>query len=305
MTTPNRHLLLISHGSDAYAMEAAYAILSARANGSFSGPIHVVTDHAHRLRQLTGDAPGVHYLTLEENQKQSFIGPSGYVHRLKPQAIAWATRQFADKDDLIVFLDTDTAILGDIQPWFNHMIEGRVVLNECEGPADAIANATRSQRRAGDFFKRGTLHVNGIDEPLHPHTTLWNSGVIGFKASQVVWFDETKDWIDAIWPLLPIHTVEQFAFSAVLHSHGVPMVESGEAVFHYHWFKEFRVDLTAFFEHLGSQASYEERLELSQAMRPDLRVAPKREFLKKPKWLRSTLRRIGRNWRPMPYPWHA
>lgn len=88
MTTPQYRLLLISHGSDVYAMEAAYAILSARAHGGFSGPIHVVTDHPDRLRQLTGDAPGVHYLPLSEDLKQSFIGTSGYVHRLKPQAIA-------------------------------------------------------------------------------------------------------------------------------------------------------------------------------------------------------------------------
>ncbi len=204
-----------------------------------------------------------------------------------------------------MFLDTDTAILNDIQYWFTHVAEGRIVLNEFEGPAHAIANATRSQRRAGDFFKRGTLRVNGRDEPLHPETLLWNSGVIGFKASQVNWFDETTAWIDAIWPLLPIHTVEQFAFSAVLHSHGVVLVESGEAVFHYHWFKEFRADLAAFFEQLGSHANYEDRLELSRVIRPDLRVAPKSEFLKKPKWLRSTFRRIGLNWRPLPYSWHA
>jgi hypothetical protein len=69
MTTPKRHLLLISHGADAYAMEAAYAILCARANGGFSGPIHVVTDHAHRLRQLTADAPDVNYLHLDEGLK--------------------------------------------------------------------------------------------------------------------------------------------------------------------------------------------------------------------------------------------
>jgi hypothetical protein len=305
MTTPKRHLLMISHGSDVYAMEAAYAILCAHANGGFTGPIHVVTDHADRLRQLTGDAPGVHYLPLSEDLKQSFIGPSGYVHRLKPQAIAWATRQIAAIDDALVFLDTDTAILSDIQPWFDHIAQGRGVLNECEGPAHAIANATRSQKRAGEFFKRGTLHVHGEDQPLHPETPLWNSGVIGFKAQQVGWFDETTTWIDAIWPLLPIHTVEQLAFSAVLHAHRVPLVDSGETVFHYHWFKEFRTDLAAFFEHLGTHAKYAERIALSRSMRPDLRIAPKKDFLNKPKWLRSILRRIGRNWQPMPYPWQA
>ncbi len=304
MTAPTSHLLFISHGQPAYAMEAAYAILSARANGNFDGPIHVVTDHAQQLQQLLGNAPGIHYLHLSEERKKNFIGTSGYVHRLKPQAIAWATREIAAPHDQVVFLDTDTAILGPIQPWLEHIAQDHVVLNECEGPANAIPHATRSQRRAGDFFKSGTLEVDQINHCLDPSTPLWNSGVIGFKAKQVGWFDETTAWIDAIWPLLPIHTVEQFAFSAVLHSHRVLLVDSGKTVFHYHWFKEFRTDLHAFFAHLGPSASYEERLTLSQTIRPDLRISPKQAFLNKPKWLRSILRRIGFNWQPLPYPWH-
>lgn len=284
-------------------MEAAYAILSARGNGQFKDAIHVVTDHAERLQQLLGHAPNIHYLPLSEAQKNAFIGPSGYVHRLKPQAIAWATREVSRPGDQIIFLDTDTAFLQNIQPLFDHMAQGQMVLNECEGPANAIPNATRSQRRAGDFFRRGTLQVNGVGYPLDPNTLLWNSGVIGFDAGQVDWFDETTAWIDAIWPLLPIHTVEQFAFSAVLHAHHATVVDSGKVLFHYHWFKEFRADLQAFFDHLGRDASYEARLALWPTIRPDVRIAPKRDFLQKPKWQRTLLRRIGLNWTPLNYPW--
>lgn len=286
-------------------MEAAYAILSARGRGQFKGPIHVVTDHAERLQQLLGDAPGIHYLELSASRKQSFIGPTGYVHRLKPQAIAWATREICQSGDQIVFLDTDTAFLNNIQPLIDQMAQGLVVLNECEGPANAIPNATRSQKRAGELFRRSTLHVNGVSCPLDPATKLWNSGVIGFNAVNVGWFDEATAWIDAIWPQLPIHTVEQCAFSAVLHAHRVPLVDSGDVVFHYHWFKEFRTDLQAYFAQLGLHASYEERLALWQAIQPDVRVAPKRAFLQRPKWQRSILKRIGRNWTPLPYPWQT
>ena len=286
-------------------MEAAYSILSARGRGEFSGPIHVVTDHAECLQQLLGQAPNIHFLPLSAEDKKSFVGPTGYVHRLKPQAIAWATRQFSQPGDHIVFLDTDTAFLHPIQPWLDQMEEGLVILNECEGAANAIPHATRSQKRAGDFFRRASLDVKGKTHPLDPTTPLWNSGVIGFSSHQVHWFDEATDWIDAMWPLLAIHTVEQCAFSAVLHAHRVPLVESGEIVFHYHWFKEFRQDLMAFFQHLGKHASYAERLALWPSIQPDLRVVPKKTFLKKPKWQRSLLRRMGRNWQPLPYAWQT
>ena len=303
MNRPTCHLLYLSHGPEAYAMEAAYSILSARGKGQFTGPIHVVTDHAERLHHLLGAAPDIHYLPLPEARKQAFIGPTGYVHRLKPQAIAWATRQVSQAGEQMVFLDTDTAFLQPIQAWLNQMAQGRVVLNECEGPANAIPNATRSQKRAGAFFRRGSLQVQGVSCPLDPATPLWNSGVIGFAAADVGWFDEATAWIDAIWPVLPIHTVEQFAFSAVLHAHRVPLVDSGPVVFHYHWFKEFRADLQAFFAYLGPHASYEERLAMWPTIQPDMRVAPKQAFLQKPKWQRSLLRRLGRDWQPMPYPW--
>ncbi len=299
------HLLYLSHGPEVYAMEAAYAILSARGNGQFKGPIHVVTDHAPLLQQLLGAAPDIHYLPLSAARKQAFIGPTAYVHRLKPQAIAWATREISQPGDQVVFLDTDTAFLHDLQLWLDHMAQGRVVLNECEGPANAIPHATRSQQRAGEFFRRSTLQVQGVGCLLDPATPLWNSGVIGFDAARVGWFDEATAWIDAMWPLLPIHTVEQCAFSAVLHAHRVPLVDSGPVVFHYHWFKEFRTDLQAFFAHLGPQASYEKRLALWPAIRPDVRVAPKKAFLQKPKWQRSLLRRVGRDWTPLPYPWQT
>jgi hypothetical protein len=303
MKTPACHFLLISHGAPTYAMEAAYAILCLRANGRFDGAIHVVTDHTAELQKLLGEAHNIHYLHLSSERKLDFISLSGYVHRLKPQAIAWATRQIADKNDTVIFLDTDTAVLNDIQPLLDHIAAGKMVLNEYEGPANCIPNATRSQRRAGEFFERGTLQIEGVEYPLDPKTALWNSGVIGFKAHQVDGFDETTQWIDAIWPLLPIHTVEQVAFSAVMHAKGVQLVDSGNTLFHYHWFKEFRADLKAFFEHLGPDATFAERLALSQSIRPDVRVLPKTQFLKKPKWLRSILRRMGRDWKPLPYPW--
>lgn len=303
--TPDCHLIYISHGPQAYAREAAYSILSVLRYAVLPMSIHVVTDHPDSIKALLGDAPGVHYLPLSAEQKVAFVGDTGYVHRLKPQAIAWATRQVARPEDTVLFLDTDTAVLADLTPLIDAARAGQVVLNECEGPANAIRQATSSQRRSGAFFRGGTLTVNGQVMALDPDTPLWNSGVIVFEARRVGWFDETVAWIDAIWPRMSIHTVEQIAFSAVLHAHHVPLRSSEDLVFHYHWFKEFRHDLEAFFEHLGPDASWQERVAQWPAISPEQRVLPKRVFLQKPKWQRSLLKRLGHDWKPAPYPWQV
>jgi hypothetical protein len=305
MPEPTRHVVYVSHGSIQYAMEAAYSILSVLRHPRFACHIHVLTDHADELKILLGNPPGVNYLPLTPEKKCAFIGSTGYVHRLKPQAIGATIRQVANPSDTVLFLDTDTIVVDDPEALMSLIESGTVVLNECEGPANRIVGATPSQKRIAKFFRRGTLEVHGRARPLDPQTPIWNSGVIGLQARRVHLFDETLDWIDAMWPDLRVHTVEQIAFSAVLHANALSVCGSGEYVFHYWWFKEFRADLQAFFSHLGSSATLEERLALWHAIRPDARSEPKRDFMKKPKWQRSILKRIGRNWRPLPIPWSA
>jgi hypothetical protein len=111
---------------------------------------------------------------------------------------------------------------------------------------------------------------------------MWNSGVIGLRASQRDILSDTVELIDTLFPICPIHTVEQVALSLILQDRQLPVRTCDAEVLHYHTFKEFRGDLARFFEHY--QGAGTERLLQGWAdIDPSLRIVPKREFNALPK----------------------
>jgi hypothetical protein len=108
-------------------------------------------------------------------------------------------------------------------------------------------------------------------------SAMWNSGVIGLRASQRAILADTVDLIDTLFPICPIHTIEQVALSLILQDRQLPVRTCDAEVLHYHTFKEFRGDLARFFEHY--QGAGTERLLQGWAdIDPSLRIVPKREF---------------------------
>jgi hypothetical protein len=110
---------------------------------------------------------------------------------------------------------------------------------------------------------------------------------------------DTVDLIDTLFPICPIHTVEQVALSLILQDRQLPVRTCDAEVLHYHTFKEFRGDLARFFEHY--QGAGTERLLQGWAdIDPSLRIVPKREFNALPKWRRKLRRYLGGGWKPLP-----
>jgi hypothetical protein len=302
--TGRRLVLYVAHGTDCFVQEAAFSILSLwRQSGGDHYPVVVVTDRRELFEQLLGPNDKLRFLALTPQQRDLWRGPNHYIHRIKPLAIQWAARQIKAQDkDSLLYVDSDTVFTTSPSALFDWASEGGVVLNECEGQVRSLRTNTRSHRRLHDALQSHSFNVGGATMQVPMDTQLWNSGVLAFRADLLPVFDDVVDLIDQMFPVVNVHTVEQVALSVLLQARGIELKECLRDVFHYHVFKEFRLDLERFFERYGA-LPVSERLAHWPEIDPVLRIQPKLQFNALPKWRRQWLKLIGRPWQALPYPW--
>ena len=222
---------------------------------------------------------------------------------MKPCAFAWAIDTLDSGGDRVwAFVDSDTAFTRPPQGWLDAVEQGNIVLHAQEGTVHGNRTHSRSQRRLDDTCRRQALMIRGRAKQVPGDSAMWNSGVIGLRASQRDILADTVDLIDTLFPICPIHTIEQVALSLILQDRQLSVRTCDAEVLHYHTFKEFRGDLARFFEHYQG-AGTERLLEGWADIDPSLRIVPKREFNALPKWRRKLRRYLGGGWKPLPLPW--
>ncbi|MDD0837549.1 hypothetical protein PSQ40_03085 [Curvibacter sp. HBC61] len=302
--TGRRFVLYVAHGADCFVQEAAYSILSLwRQTDAPPCEVVVVTDRPERFRQLLDDRPSLHLLSLSPEQRDTWRGAQGYIHRIKPLAIQWAAQQMqAQADDAFLYVDSDTVFSHSPATVWAQIEAGGVVLNEREGSLGELRRNTRSHRRLFEACQAHRFQVRGREQQVPLSTGLWNSGVLGFQGRLLPVFDETAQLIDQMLPVVQVHTVEQVALSVVLQDRGLRLHECLSDVFHYHVFKEFRDDLALFFDRYGA-LPLAERLQHWPEIDPVRRIQPKLAFNALPKWQRQWRKLWGQRWQPLPYPW--
>jgi hypothetical protein len=217
VTRPVNRLLYLVHGAPSYYHEAAYSMLSLwRQPGGEALDIVVVTDDPAPLRALIGDPPRLHILVFSDEQRQVWQGSIGYVHRMKPCAFQWAIDQLDNTGDPVwAFIDSDTVFTRPPGEWFDAVAQGAVVLHAQEGTVDGNRSHSRSQRRLAEACAKHTVAVRGQLRRISGASTMWNSGVIGLRASQREILRETVTLIDTLYPVVPIHTIEQRALPTI------------------------------------------------------------------------------------------
>jgi hypothetical protein len=302
--SPARRLLYLVHGAASYYQEAAYSLLSLwRQPGCDAIEIVVVTDDPAPLQALIGHPPQMRYLVYSAEQRRAWQGSHDYIHRMKPCAFGWAIDTLDNSGDPVwAFVDSDTAFTAAPGRWLGAVAQGRVVLHAQEGTIHGNRTHSRSQRRLDDACRKQAITVRGRAKRIDGDTAMWNSGVIGLRASQRDILSDTVELIDTLFPICPIHTVEQVALSIVLQDRRQPVLTCESDVLHYHTFKEFRGDLARFFDHYRG-AGTERLLQGWADIDPSLRIVPKREFNALPKWRRKLRRYLGGGWKPLPLPW--
>lgn len=303
------HLLTMAHSAEHYRQEAIYLLLTWLRERNFdTAPCRalVATDKPESFLAILGERPEIAYLPLDMQQLLTWRGgPDGYVHRIKPQLIAYAAQYLKlGKNDALMFVDSDTAFHANPSPLFDLVMHGFAVLHTQEGNIANNRHHTRSQRRLYKLARSQALTMPGsAPYQLNLHMPLWNSGAIGLRGDMVQSvMEQTLALTDAIYKVLPIGTAEQIACSIVLHEHSIPVRTAEPFLLHYHMFKEFRADVAAFLEyHAG--ATSDEWITLSSEIDPVYRIVPKLAFNMKPKWWRQLRKIFYGSWQRMPYPW--
>ena len=168
MLLPPPRFLYLVHGALSYYQEAAYSILSLwRQPGGLGFGVVVVTDDPQPLRDLLGNAPQIQYLSYTALQRTQWIGAAGYIHRMKPNAMAWAMSELATSgDELWAFIDSDTSFLHPPQAWFDAVAQGAVVLHAQEGTVAGNRSHSRSQRRLADALAGQPITIRGANKSI-------------------------------------------------------------------------------------------------------------------------------------------
>ncbi len=303
------YLVYMAHGAEFYRQEAVYSLLSwwrVRGHAANGCIVLVVTDEPESFSHILGLTPAIRYLPVDRARLEAWRGgPTGYVHRIKPQAILHAARTVgAGAGDAVLFVDSDTSFLADPAPLFEAVLRGDTFLHEREGTIAGNRSHSRSQARLHEMSRRHDFLLGGRRQQLAPDLPLWNSGAVGLRGDRLFVLEETLALTDQIVAALPLATAEQVALSAVLAQHGLPVQAAAPWLLHYHVFKEFRDDLAVFFAHYGGSTP-EQWVRLSAGLDPAQRIQPKLAFNRAPKWWRQVRKLAGRPWQPLPYPWQA
>jgi hypothetical protein len=299
----------MAHGAEHYRHEALYLALSwLRHRGAALQPCRmlIATDDPATFTRVLGEQPDIAFLPLDAARLLAWRGGAdGYVHRIKPQLIAFAAAEVsAGPADALLFVDSDTAFLANPAPLFDAALAGQAVLHAREGTIEGNRSHSRSQARLFAMSQKVLFDYGGqLRRRLAPGLPLWNSGAVGLRGDRVAGvMAETLALTDLICAEMALPAAEQVALSAVLDARGLPVMAAENQLLHYHVFKEFRADIAAFLaRHAG--ASPQEWVNSSALIDPLLRIQPKLAFNRLPKWRRQLKKHLGRGWAPLPYPW--
>lgn len=299
----NKKILYVAHGEDHFLQEAAYSILSLFSVASSSDyVVAIVTDKGELIKKLLGPEAQINILPINQKIINQWKGEDGYVHRIKPKAIQWAIKKIGEKDDLFLFVDSDTVFYENPDSIFKKIQCKNVVMDEMEGSVEKCRDLTSSQRKMYRVVCSDDFNICGVRRKIGLNTQLWNSGVIGVDFDDRDVFSDVLLLIDEMYKKLPIMTIEQIALSIVLQEKKIHIRDNENIIFHYHFFKEFRNDLRVFFERYKN-SSLDEKIGRIGEISPRLRCVPKIDFHKNPKILRQFLKIIGFRWKSLPYPW--
>jgi len=229
------NLLYLSYGQGPHVDQLVYAVLSALdmlGRESSSYRIIVYTDNPVVL----GDLP-VHIETLDSKRLDDWAGPFGFNHRRKIFAIKEALQKFGGR---LVYCDADTYFLKHPHKIFARIRPGHTVMHIREGHFGYCHGS-----EIADFLEEHDLRmIAGQRWNITPNTLMFNAGVVGLREADIPLLDEVAHLTDQIYPHVPIHTIEQFAFSACFRQY-TKLHQSYDVIYHY-W-----PGRAAFCEHLS------------------------------------------------------
>jgi hypothetical protein len=291
------YLLYLVYGSEGYTQEALYSLISYyRLHEENENTVLIYTDNAALLKKYV--PPGVIYISLTPLQMQEWQGAIKYNHRLKIKVLQDALSRFTGN---FLFADTDTVFTKNISVLFDKIRCGEILFHKSEGRL--LDNKGGIARKMRKFLKRqNSFFVESRNEYIKMDATLmvWNSGNIGINNSFAQNLIEVENLVDSLYSSYKFTTMEQIGFSYIVQEFTTP-IPTDDYVYHYWYFKEFKVVLAQFFSH-NKDKSLKELVSEIEKIDPEYLSSEKWAYKQMSFWRKQyTKITKGRKWKILDY----
>jgi lipopolysaccharide biosynthesis glycosyltransferase len=285
------YVVFQAYGTTAIFQEAIYAILSLhRFEADRNYQIVIYTDNKAVFQQYLHKIPII-YEPINTNLIKEWRGEKNFVHRFK---IKMLQDFFSKYQGNLLYVDTDIVFRQSISSIFTAIAEGQFFMHLAEGQIDQQKGSLSKKITR---FLRNNQFVLSAEQTLQisAATVMWNAGVIGMNSKQKALVDTVLLLTDAMYAKYQKHIMEQLAFSYCLQNYA-EVKPTDKLIYHYWFFKEFRMVLENFFE-VNEQKTIEQVIAEIDKINPEVLVIPKKNYEAMPKWRRWWWKIRGKTWK--------
>lgn len=295
------YVVFQAYGNKAIFHEAIYSVISLyRFGNNQNYQIIIYTDNQTVFEQYLSQI-SIIYEPITTQQIKEWRGENDFVHRFK---IKMLQDFFSKYTGNLLYVDTDTVFREPLTEIFVQISQGQRFFHLEEGQLNkqkgSLAKKIVRFLEKNEFanqpineFKTTPTNQNALK--ISPTTVMWNAGVIGMNSSQKNLLDTILWLSDVMYEKYQKHVMEQLAFSYCFQTNHT-VKPTDYAIYHYWFFKEFRVVLEKFFEeHQGKSLS--EFSLLIDGINPEILVIPKKNYEAMPKWKRWLWKLQSKTWK--------
>ncbi len=244
---PRRYFLYLVFGEEKYWYEALYSITSLLKNGNLStnNGIVVITEQSEFFKTRI-DSPLITYITISEKVLDEWTEHYTYIYAAKIRAIKLFFEKYQSD---VIFLDTDTLILGDVTILFEKL-SIYYLMNYCHRSVGEILNyqIEESSYRAVQLNEKKKIYkllLNGVwaEEEyiqLKKDFCQMNSGVIGIGYQNHEIINKVERLTRYLVSKTACRDVEELVFTIYFRQMG-EVKEIKDSILHYYDFKHTRL----------------------------------------------------------------
>ena len=234
----NNYVLYMAYSNQVYSSEAICSIYSVLHSSVDHQNFQIViyTDNRPFFEEYLPASCQVEYHDLNAQIISDWVGESGYIYKAKIRILQDFLK---NRDCNVLFLDTDTFILSDVNQLFSQVNNGYYYMH---APEYLI-----SSKLDFKFYEFLSTDDNAEKYKISIDSYMTNSGVIGINSGSVALLDDVINLIDELFIVIPWQRViEQIALNAIL-SKTNRLLYAYTSVLHYWAFKEYVNFLLTFF----------------------------------------------------------
>ncbi len=282
-------IVYLAHTKQSYIDECRFSLIRFLSVYNLQPPpdikIVVVTDRPSFFELFTSHFLNFKIIEISTGQIKEWSRNYQYVYRIKLKVL-----QDIQHDGNLLFFDTDTYILGPLQPLLKTIASGTAYMHQKEGTLDS-ASFYKWKR----FLQNNAVAYGNKTMQYDDSIEIWNSGVVGLPQQYKPLLTEALHLTDALFTKFPKHIAEQVALSYCLQG-ATSIHAANNYVAHYWHLKEFSLLLSRFFK-TNSEESVANLVKLSHHINAMAIQADKEAFQHLPVWKRWVQTVTGNGWR--------